>query len=152
MFRSLHTRFITYFIGIFSLPNVRETVAASARLFAGEAGRMTTGIKGEAHETRALFLTLSRYMRKEKLTRAERKEFKRQVLNLLKGAGVVVPVMLIPLPFVSTLLLILMDHLLRTLHIQILPSSFYPTDRKNLLTKEGVESDLKQVIRPGKAG
>ena len=58
----------------------------------------------------------------------------------------VVPVMLIPLPFISTLLLIIMDHLLLSMNIQILPSSFYPEKKQGLLTPEGVEEDLEKVV------
>jgi hypothetical protein len=142
----IHTRFIRYFIGIFSIPRVQERIAMSARLFAGEANRMTTGIKGEAVETKEVFQTLAKFIRKEKLSRAEKKIFKRQVISLLKGAGVMVPVMLIPLPFVSTLLLILMDHLLLSMKIKILPGSFYPENPKELLTAEGVESDFRKAL------
>ena len=52
--------------------------------------------------------------------------------------------MLIPLPFVSTILLIVMDHLLQTMNIQILPQSFYPQEKKDLLTKEGIEAELQK--------
>jgi hypothetical protein len=50
--------------------------------------------------------------------------------------------MLIPLPFIGTLLLIIMDHLLLSMHIQLLPDAFYPKEKKDLLTPEGIEKDL----------
>ena len=52
--------------------------------------------------------------------------------------------MLIPLPFISTLLLIIMDHLLLSMHIHLLPDSFYPKEKQDLLTPEGIEQDLKK--------
>ena len=52
--------------------------------------------------------------------------------------------MLVPLPFVGTLLLIIMDHLLLSMHIQLLPDAFYPPEKKDLLTPEGIENDLKK--------
>jgi hypothetical protein len=56
-----------------------------------------------------------------------------------------VPVMLFPAPFVGTLLLIIMDHLLLSMNIHLLPDSFYQKDKKDLLTTEGVENDLKTL-------
>ena len=50
----------------------------------------------------------------------------------------------------STLLLIIMDHLLLALNIQILPSSFYPENRQGLLTTESIEKDLVKEISKGK--
>ena len=138
------TSVIDYFLHLFSLPHVREEVAKYARIFKGEATRFTTGMKGEAVETRDSFIILSKYLKKEKLTGVEKKQFKKQTINMLKCAGVVVPVMLIPLPFVSTLLLILMDHLLLSLNIRILPDSFYQKERKEVLTRQGVLRELKR--------
>ena len=51
--------------------------------------------------------------------------FKDQILDLLKGIGVVLPIQLIPLPFISTILLIVMEKTLLSMGIKILPSSFY---------------------------
>jgi hypothetical protein len=39
-----------------------------------------------------------------------------------------------------------MDHLLLSLNIQILPSSFYPEKKQGLLTTEGIEEDLEKEI------
>jgi len=39
-----------------------------------------------------------------------------------------------------------MDHLLLSMNIQILPSSFYPEKKQGLLTPEGVEEDLEKVV------
>lgn len=146
---------IDYFLQLFTLPKVRDEITACARTFmsttarltAGlqsEASRFTTGIKGEAIETKDAFLILAKYMRKEKLSRREKRQFKLQMIDILKSAGVVVPVMLIPLPFVSTILLIMMDQLLQSMNIQILPSSFYKQEKQGLMTREGVEADLKK--------
>jgi len=137
---------IKYFLRLFTLPKVKEDIARYARAFEGEASRYSTGMKGEAIEAKETFLILTKYLRKEKITHAEKKRFKKQVLDILKSAGVVVPVMLIPLPFVSTLLLIIMDHLLMSMNIQILPSSFYPADKKDILTKEGINKDLQKEV------
>ena len=115
-------------------------------MFLGESSRFTSGMKGEAIETKESFLILAKYLRQEKLTGAEKKRFKKQTLNILKSAGVVVPVMLIPLPFISTLLLIIMDHVLKSMNIQILPSAFYNTEKKDVLTIEGIRRDLRKII------
>lgn len=137
---------ITYFHKQFSLPKVKENVAKSAEVFKGEATRFTSGMKGEVIETKESFIILSKYLKKEKLTRSERKQFKHQMINILKSAGVVVPVMLIPLPFVSTLLLIIMDHLLISMNIRILPDSFYPPDQQKNMTKESIQQDFWRKI------
>ncbi|MCX6246139.1 MAG: LETM1 domain-containing protein [Bacteroidetes bacterium] len=143
--RSLRKRIIAYLLGIFTLPKVKEQVARYARAFMGEASRYSSGFRGEALETRDAFVILAKYIKREKITRLEKKQFQHQVVDLLKGTGVVVPVMLIPLPFISTLLLIIMDHLLLSMNIKILPSAFYPENKPGLLTPEGVEEDLAVV-------
>jgi hypothetical protein len=139
-------RIITYLLRIFTHPKVKDQIARYARGFIRDASRYSTGIKGEAIETKESFIILTKYIKREKITKAEKKQFKRQVLDLLKSTGVVVPIMLIPLPFISTLLLIIMDHLLLSMNIQILPSSFYPKKKQGLLTPEGVEEDLEKVV------
>ena len=115
-------------------------------MFLGESSRFTSGMKGEAIETKESFLILAKYLKNENLTSAEKKRFKKQTLNILKSAGVVVPVMLIPLPFISTLLLIIMDHVLISMNIQILPAAFYNTEKKDILTVEGIRKELKRII------
>ncbi len=140
--KSLRKKIIAYFLGLFTLPRVRELIGSYARMFLGEAGRYSTGIKTEAIETKETFTILSKYIKKEKLSREEKKKFKRQVIDILRSSGVIVPVMLIPLPFIGTLLLIIMDHLLLSMHIQLLPDAFYPKEKKDLLTPEGIEKDL----------
>ena len=137
---------ISFFLKLFTLPRVKAEVEKYARMFLGEATRFTTGMKGEANETKESFIILSKYLKKEPLTSAEKKRFKKQTLNILKSAGVVVPVMLIPLPFISTLLLIIMDHLLFSLNIRILPDSFYPAQKQGVLTKEGITKEFRKVI------
>jgi hypothetical protein len=135
---------IEYFLQLFTLPKVKEEIAKYASAFMGEATRFTTGVKGEAIESKEAFIIFTKYLKKEKLSRTEKKQFKMQMVDLLKSVGVVVPVMLIPLPFVSTILLIIMDHLLQAMHIQILPQSFYPREKRGLLTREGIEADLQK--------
>jgi hypothetical protein len=144
--KSVRKRIIAYLLRIFTHPKVKDQIARYAKGFMGEAYRYSSGIKGEAIETKESFIILTKFIKKEKITKAEKKQFKRQVLDLLKSTGVVVPIMLIPLPFISTLLLIIMDHLLLSMNIQILPHSFYPEKKQGLLTTEGVEEDLKKVI------
>ena len=140
--KSLRKKIIAYFLGLFTLPRVKELIGSYARMFLGEAGRYSTGIKTEAIETKETFTILSKYIKKEKLSREEKKKFKRQVIDILRSSGVIVPIMLIPLPFIGTLLLIIMDHLLLSMHIQLLPDAFYPKEKKDLLTPEGIEKDL----------
>jgi len=141
----LRKRIIAYLIRIFTHPKVKERIAKYAKGFMGEASRYSSGFKGEAIETKDAFFILTKYIKREKITKAEKKQFGLQVVDLLKGTGVVVPVMLIPLPFVSTLLLIIMDHLLLSMNIKLLPSAFYPEKKEGLLTTEGVEKDLEIV-------
>jgi hypothetical protein len=143
--KSLRKRFIAYLLRIFTTPKVKDQIAKYANSFKGEASRYSTGFKGEVIETRDAFVILGKYIKREKLTKAEKKQFGMQMVDLLKGTGVVVPVMLIPLPFISTLLLIIMDHLLLSMNIKILPSSFYPEHKQGLLTPEGIEEDLEKV-------
>ncbi|MCX6306653.1 MAG: LETM1 domain-containing protein [Bacteroidetes bacterium] len=142
--KSLRKKIIAYFLGLFTLPRVKELIGGYARMFLGEAGRYSTGIKAEAVDTRETFTILTKYIKKEKITREEKKKFKKQVIDILRSSGVIVPVMLIPLPFIGTLLLIIMDHLLLSMHIQLLPDSFYPKEKTGLLTPEGIEKDLKK--------
>jgi len=152
---TIRKRIINYFLQIFTLPKVKNEISKYAKGFMGEATRYSTGIKGEAIETKEAFNILTKYIRKEKISRAEKKQFKHQVVDLLKGTGVMLPVMLIPLPFIGTLLLIIMDHLLLSMNIQILPASFYPENKQELLTIEGIETDLKKEIskiKPKKLG
>ena len=148
--RSLRKKVIRYLLAIFTLPRVKTEVARVARAFMQEATRYTSGVKVEVKETRDAFFILTKYMKREKLTPAERKQFVRQMINLLKGTGVVVPVLFIPVPFVGTVLLVIMDHLLMSMNIQLLPSSFYPPKKRDLLTPEGIERDL-EVEKEGKA-
>ena len=140
--RPFRKKIIAYFLNLFTMPGVREAIGGYARSFLGEAGRYSTGIKTEALETKDTFTILSRYIRKEKISREEKKKFKKQVFDILRSSGVMVPVMLFPLPFVGTLLLIIMDHLLLSMHIHLLPASFYPAEKKGLMTPEGIEKDL----------
>jgi len=137
---------IAYFLKLFTLPKVKKEVERYANMFLGESSRFTSGMKGEAIETKESFLILAKYLKNEKLTSAEKKRFKKQTLNILKSAGVVVPVMLIPLPFISTLLLIIMDHVLISMNIQILPTAFYNTEKKDIMTVEGIRKELKRII------
>ena len=141
--KSIRKRIITYLLRIFTHPKVKDQIARYAKGFIAEASRYSSGFKGEAIETKDAFVILARYIKREKITKAEKKQFKLQVVDLLKGTGVVVPVMMIPLPFISTLLLIIMDHLLLSMNIKILPSSFYPEKKQGILTPEGVEEDFK---------
>jgi hypothetical protein len=144
--KSIRKRIIEYLLRIFTTPKVKDQIARYARGFMGEASRYSSGFKGEAIETRDAFIILTKYIKREKITKAEKKQFREQVVDLLKSTGVIVPVMLIPLPFISTLLLIIMDHVLLSMNIKILPSSFYPEKKQGLLTPEGVEEDLEKVV------
>ncbi|MFH1296279.1 MAG: hypothetical protein ABIJ04_03285 [Bacteroidota bacterium] len=148
--RSLRRRIIRYFLAIFTLPRVKAEVARIARAFLQESSRYTHGVTGEARETKEAFVILTRYMKREKLSPAERRQFGRQMIDLLKGTGVVVPVLLIPVPFVGTVLLVVMDHLLMSMNIQLLPSAFYQKEKKGLLTPEAIEKELEGEKEEGK--
>jgi hypothetical protein len=134
------------------IPKVRNKIARYAKGFKGEASRYSSGMKGEVIDAKDSFIILTKFIKREKITKLEKKLFRRQIVDLLKSSGVVVPVMLIPLPFISTLLLIIMDHLLLSMNIQILPSSFYPEKKQGLLTVKGVEEDLEKEIYKEKWG
>ena len=99
---------------IFSLPHVKSEVK-----------RYANGFKGEGKQSKQAFLILERYMKREDVTDEEKKFFKDQMIDLLKGVGVVLPIQLIPLPFISTILLIVMEKTMLSMGIKILPSSFY---------------------------
>jgi len=144
--KSLRKKLITYFLALFSVPRVKEIIAGYAKLFLGDAGRYTTGIKAEAVDTMETFTILTKFIKKDKISWEEKKKFKKNIIDILRSSGIMVPVMLIPLPFIGTLLLIIMDHLLLSMHIHLLPTSFYPPEKKNLLTPEGIENDLKKEI------
>ena len=141
--KSFRKKIIAYFLSLFTLPRVKEVIAGYAKVFLGDATRYSTGIKVEAIQSKETFTILTKYIRKEKITREEKKRFKRQVIEILRSSGVVVPLMLIPLPVVGTVLLIIMDHLLLSMNIHLLPASFYLKEKKDLLTPEGIENDLK---------
>ena len=142
--KSFRKKIIAYFLSLFTLPRVKEVIAGYAKVFLGDATRYSTGIKVEAIQSKETFTILTKYIRKEKITREEKKRFKRQVIEILRSSGVVVPLMLIPLPVVGTVLLIIMDHLLLSMNIHLLPASFYLKEKKDLLTPEGIENDLKK--------
>jgi len=142
--RSLRKRIIRRLLALFTLPRVTAEVGRYARAFLHEGTRYTHGIKGEAIETKEAFLILTKYMKREKLSPSEKRQFVRQMIDLLKGTGVVVPVLLIPVPFLGTILLVIMDHLLMSMKIQLLPSAFYPAKEKELLTPEAIEKELER--------
>jgi len=144
--RIFRRRIISYLLHIFSTPRVKDQIAKYAKSFKGEASRYSTGMKGEAIEAKDSFIILTKFIKKEKISKAEKKQFKRNIFDVLKSTGVVVPIMLIPLPFISTLLLIIMDHLLLSMNIRILPTSFYPEKKHGLLTTDAVEKDLEKVV------
>ncbi len=141
---AIRKKIITYFLTLFTLPRVKEAVADYARMFLDEAGRYSTGIKAEAIGSIETFTILTRYIKQEKISNADKKKFKKQAVDILRSSGIMVPVMLIPLPFIGTLLLIIMDHLLLSMNIHLLPDSFYPKEKKDLLTPKGIEDDLKK--------
>lgn len=143
----LRRKMIRELLALFTLPKVKEEVSRMAQGFVKESTRYGKGVTGEARETRDAFLILTRYIKREKVSAAEKRQFVRQMADLLKGTGVVVPVLLIPLPFVGTILLVIMDHLLRRMQIHILPSAFYPQQEKELLTPEAIERDLEKDQR-----
>jgi len=140
----LRRKMIRDLLVLFTLPGVRAEIARLARLFLQESTRYTGGIKEEARETKEAFVILTRYMKREKLTSAEKKQFVKQMIDLLKGTGVVVPVLLIPLPFVGTVLLIIVEHVLLSMNIQLLPSAFYDLKKEGLLTPEAIEQELEE--------
>ena len=139
----LRRKMILDLLALFTLPRVRAEIARLAKLFLQETTRYSGGIKGEAKETKEAFFILTRYMKREKLTSAEKKQFVKQMIDLLQGTGVVVPFMLIPLPFIGTVLLIIVEHLLLSMNIQLLPDAFYQAKKEDLLTPEAIEKELE---------
>ena len=141
----LRRKMIRDLLALFTLPRVMAEIARLARLFLKETTRYTGGIKGEAKETREVFFILTKYMKRERVTPAEKKQFVKQMIDLLRGTGIVVPVLLIPIPFVGTILLIIVEHLLLSMNIQLLPSAFYQQKKEDLLTPESIEKELDEV-------
>ena len=139
----LRRKMILDLLALFTLPRVRAEIARLAKLFLKETNRYTGGIKGEAKETKEAFVILTKYMKREKLTSVEKKQFVKQMIDLLQGTGVVVPFMLIPLPFIGTVLLIIVEHLLLSMNIQLLPDAFYQAKKEDLLTPEAIEKELE---------
>jgi len=115
-----HSGFIDDMKKILTLPHVKK-----------ELRRYVNGFKGEGKETKEAFLILGKYMMDENITDEEKEFFKDQTLDILKGIGVILPIQFIPLPFVSTILLIVMDYTMKSMGIKILPSSFYEKDEKD---------------------
>ena len=72
---------------------VREEVRAEE--VKEEIKRYANGFKGEAKESKEAFLILEKYMRKEEVSDEENKFFKDQIIDILKGVGVVLPIQLI---------------------------------------------------------
>jgi len=112
-----HKGFFKNMKRIFTLPHVKKEML-----------RYVEGFKGESRETKKAFMILGRYMKREDISDEEKNFFKVQILDLLKGIGVIVPIQFIPIPFVSTMLLIIMDYSLKSMGIKILPSSFYKNE------------------------
>lgn len=101
-------------IQYFTLPHVKS-----------ELKRYANGFKGEAKESKKAFFILAKYMNKEEISGDEKKLFKDQIIDILKGVGVVLPIQLIPIPFLSTILLIVVEKTMLSMGIHVLPSSFY---------------------------
>ena len=118
---TIESKFVKELTHIFSLPHVKE-----------ELKRYANGFKGECKESKEAYFILQKYVKKEELTDEEKKLFKEQTIDILKGVGVVLPLQLIPLPFVSTILLIVVEKTLLGMGIKILPSSFYEKDIKDI--------------------
>lgn len=113
---------------IFSLSHVKEEVK-----------RYMTGFKGEARNTKEAYFIFEKYVKREDITDEEKKIFKDQMIDLLKSVGVVVPFQLIPLPFVSTILMMLTEQVANEMDIKILPSSFYKKEEIKEEKEEKVE-------------
>jgi len=120
---TIDSKFIQDVKNVFTLPYVKE-----------ELKRYAKGFKGEAKESKEAFLILGKYSRKEEITDEEKKLFKEQIIDILKGVGVVLPLQLIPLPFVSTILMIVVEKTLLSMGIKILPSSFYEKEEEIKIT------------------
>jgi hypothetical protein len=138
-------RLVCYLLNLFTKPKTRERVIQHAKNFEKEAVRYTSGLKGEALETKNAFGTLIRFMKREPISKAEKRVFSKQMIDLLKGTGVVLPFMLIPLPFVGTVLLVIVEQLMLSQNIKILPSAFYPKKPDELLTPEAVIQEVGKV-------
>lgn len=117
----MNSKFIDEVKNVFTLPYVKSEIK-----------RYANGFKGEGRESKKAFLILEKYMKKEDITDEEKKLFKDQIIDILKGVGVVLPLQLIPLPFVSTILLIVMEKTMLSMGIKILPSSFYESEPESV--------------------
>lgn len=138
-------RLICYLLKLFTEPRTKNLVTHYARVFGKETSRYATGIKSEARETKDAFAILVRYMKREPITVAQKRQFSKQMIDLLRGSGVILPFMLIPLPFVGTILLVIVEQLMLSQNIKILPSAFYQEKPKELLTPEAVIQEVGKV-------
>jgi len=123
---TIDSKFMEEILHYFTLPNVKSEIK-----------RYANGFKGEGKQSKEAFLILEKYMKKEQVTDDEKKFFKNQMVDLLKGVGIVLPLQLIPLPFVSTILLIVVEKTMLSMGIKVLPSSFY------------IEPELKKESKNG---
>ena len=71
MFKKEYSKIIEHLVNIFTTPCVKDEVCKYANLFKDEAVRYKNGFKGEAVETKEAFLILTKYIKKEKITRKD---------------------------------------------------------------------------------
>jgi len=79
------------------------------------------GIKNEAKETKEASQLIRKHLNGNKLTKEEIKIVREQFYDILRGAGIGIPFMLIPM---GSLLIPLMLKLSAKLGVELLPSSF----------------------------
>lgn len=123
---------------------INNFVSATIKIFSNEKvlseiRRISGGVKGEVKETGKAFNLAGKRLSGQKLTKEEKEFFVKQMSDLARTAGFVLPIYLIPLPFVSDILIITIDNILRRRGIYLLPSSFYPDKDKEKTIKENMK-------------
>ena len=138
-----------------NIDEIKKHVSNILRNFTSDAKReilrYKQGFKGEGRNLKIAFDILEKFRKnRSSVTHDEKEFFKHQILDLLKTIGVIVPIQLIPAPFVSTILLLVLEKLFEMMKIQLLPSSFYNQQEPQLsLVKmeQLTRSKLKQLIK-----
>lgn len=92
--------------------------------------RFLKGFKGEINETGTAGNIFGKYIKGKKLTTEEKIFFGKQMKDVLKSVAIGVPYYLLPLPFVGTISLVLLDRLFAKHGKQFLPSSFYNQEKE----------------------
>lgn len=100
-----------------------------------EVKRYIKGSKTEFKESGEFIKLFRKYMKREKLSKKEKKFLIYQGVDILKMIGIVIPFQVLfplPVPMVGTVILILLEYVFRKMGIKILPNAFYEKEKPEL--------------------